>query len=361
MPWGDPGVTELLQLSETSIDVPALSGGSVTRTLQRAGLLRRLRFYYHAAMTLSANTGTPTRSVYGPLAGINSIAVSANGQIPLVKLSGFGATVYNEVANRDASVIAPKTYTSALQIASAADLWAFEDASGTSTYNAKFPFEFQFSLPVSLRGMVSELGLWLLQNQSIDVGIDVTFNPVYQAAATKNAPWSGGTVTAALTAGSQLEIERELYNIPNDPKDFPNLAWAHQVIEYTNTFTGNFARFSLPRSGLLLRAIVVNLDSNGAPVEYTDLSSLAWIYGANETPVTRKGAWLTQEYLQDYGNLPPKGVHVLDFYKWGWEGLKLVKDTEILANLRLESTFASTATGTQKIILERLYPVLTAQ
>ncbi len=361
MPWGDMGVTQLLQLQETAIPIPAVAGGSVTRTLQRAGLLRRLRFYYTGGLDISAQTTAAGKSVYGPLAGISKIAVTANGQTPLVNLSGYGAAIYNEIENRDGGVLARPLNISELNIADSLKLAQY-DATSVASVFAKYPFEFQFSLPFSMRGQISELGLWLLQNQAIDVGIDVTFNPVYAAAATNNAVWSGGTgITATLNTGSQLEIERELYDIPNQAEDMPNLVWAHQIIEYTNTFTGSFSRFSLPRSGLLLRAIIINLDGSGNPVEYSDVKSLAWIYGANETPVIRKGLWYVEEFMNDYDRQPPKGVLSLDFYKWGWESTKLVKDTEVLANLRLETTFNATAAGTQLILLERLYPVLTAR
>lgn len=363
MPWGDPGVTEQLELAETTINLPTGGSGSVTRTLQRAGFLKRLRFYNTAALAVTVNGGAPTRSAYGPAANIQMLSVEANGQIPLIKMSGMSIALYNEIQNRDGSVVARPLNISELSIADSLKLAQFDDAVGVATYYARYPFEFQFAIPVTLRGQISELGLWLLQNQAIDVGVNVTFQAMYNAAANPNALWSGGVgITAAAdTTLSKLEVERELYNIPADPKNFPNLAWAHQVIEYKQTFTGNFSRFALPRSGLLLRAIVMNLDAAGAPIEYTDVSSMSWIYGANETPVSRKGLWLTEEYLMDYNRQPPKGAMVLDFYKWGEQGLKLVKDTEILSNLRIETNFAATAAGTQVILLDRLYPVLAAR
>lgn len=362
MPWGDPGVSELLQLTETSIPLPTSGSGSVTRTLQRAGLMKRLRFYNTSELQVTAFTTAPSKSPYGPLAGISNIRVEANGQIPLLNLSGLGATVYNEVENRDGSVLSRPLNITEINVSDSLKLAQFDAIGATGTFDAKYPFEFQFALPVTLRGQVSELGLWLLQNQAIDVGVSVTFNPLYSATASNDSPWSGGTgITAAATTNSQLEIERELYNIPADPRDFPNLAWAHQIIEYTQTFTSSFSRFSLPRSGLLLRAIIINQDGSNNLVEYTDVKSIAWIYGANETPVTRAGKWLTHEFLMDYNRQPPKGVQVLDFYKWGDQGLKLVKDTEVLANLRFETTFNATTSGTQRIILDRLYPVLTAR
>lgn len=358
MPWGDPGVSELNQLAETSILYPSASGGSKTQTLQRAGLLRRIRFYAKAKLNVSVYTAAPARSAYGLGGFLSRIRVNANGKIPLMDLSGYGAMVYNEIQNRDGTPLAPPAYDSTAGVVAAAALAQYDAISATGDKVFKFPFELQFALPVDIQQRVNELGLWLLQNQAIDVGVEAQFNPLYAAAATPNALWSGGTLTAAaVVADSLLEIEREFYSLPNDAKDYPDLRWVHQVVEYEHPFSGSFSRVAIPRAGLLLRAVVCNLDSNGAPVEYTDVDSLSWIYGSNETPIQRKGWAMAQEYLQDYSRMAPKGVNVLDFYKWGWEGLKTVKDTETLANLRLETKFTATTAGTQKIILDTLVPV----
>lgn len=359
--WGDPGVSEMMQIQETRLNMPNTNGGQVTRTLQRSGLLKRLRMYAAAQASVSAYTSAPTKSVYGPLgAFIKRIRVEANGQIPLFDLSGLGATYYNEVQNRDGSVLATPAYLGATvhNMAASAALANYDAIGATGTFNASFPFEFQFALPVNISGQMSELGLWLLQNQAIDVGINVQFNDPAPAAASNDALWGGGTNTkVGVIAGSYLDIERELYTIPQDPKNYPNLSWVHQVVEFDSPWTGSFSRFSIPRAGLLLRAVVINLDSSGLPVENTDVAKLKWIYGSNDTPIDRPGWAYNAEYLQDYGRMAPKGGLVLDFYKWGESGLKFVKSTEDLANLRLETTFTATTTGTQKIILDRLIPV----
>jgi len=359
--WGDPGVTELLQLQENSITVPALGGGQRAVTLSRAGFLKKLRFYMKNVVNVSAYTSGSQKTVYGPLASIANLAVKANGQIDLINISGYGATVYNEVQNRDGSVLARPLNISELNVSDSLKLAQYDAISATGIKNALYPFEFNFALPMNIRGQMQEIGLWMLQNQAIDVSINVSFNPLYNAVASNDSPWSAGTLTAALDTSSELQVERELYDVPSDPKDFPRLDWAHQVIEYVVPFTGSLSRFNIPRSGLILRVLVINLDSSGLPVEHSDVTSLSWIYGANRTPITRNGYNITAEYLQDYNRQPPKGTLVLDFYKWGDQGLKLVKDSEVLANLRLETKFATTTTGTQKIIIDRLYPVAAAQ
>ena len=359
--WGDANVSELQQIQETTIPMPTTTGGQVTRTFQRAGLLKRVRFFSSAQINVSAYTNAPTKSAYGPLgAFINRIRLEANGQIPLFDLSGLGAAVYNEIQNRDGSVLATPPYlgTTVHNMTATATMPQYDTVGATGDFYAKFPFEFQLALPMNINGQQTELGLWLLQNQAIDLGLTVQFNDPVGAAAGNNVLWGGGTNTkAGVVAGSFLQIERELYTIPADPKNYPNLKWAHQVIEYSNPFTGNFSRFDIPRSGLLLRAVAINLDGSGNAIENTDISSMKFVYGSNDTPINRPGNMLNAEFLNDYNRYPPKGVSVLDFYKWGENGLKFVKDTESLANLRLETTFTATASGTQRIILDTLVPV----
>lgn len=359
-PWGDPSVSELLQLEETQIQMPNTTGGIKTQTMQRAGLLRKLRFIFQSQINVSAYTNAPTKSGYGPLgAGLNRIRVEANGQIPLVDMSGLGAAVYNEIQNRDGSVLSPGTIAAVNNMTAAAELVKYDTVGATGDFYARFPFEINFALPFQIRGFMEELGLWLLQNQAIDLSITAQFNDPVAAAAANNVLWGGGTNTkAGVTAGSFLKIERELYTIPADPKDYPNLTWAHQIVEQDIPFTGGVSRIQIPRAGLMLRAALINLDSSGNPIESgTEVSSLKWQYGSNETPISRSGLFLDSEYLSDYNRRPLKGVNVLDFYKWGDNGLKFVKNTEDLANLRIETNFASVTTGTQKLILDRLIPV----
>jgi hypothetical protein len=361
MPWGNPGVSELLQIQETSIQMPTTTGGQKTQTLQRSGLLRKLRFIAKAKVNVSAYTAAPTKSVYGPLgAFIKNIRIEANGQIPLVSLSGLGAAIYNEIQNRDGSILSTPAALGATvtNMGTSTALAAYPAIGATGDFETLFPFEFNFALPFNINGQQQELGLWLLQNQAVDLGISVEFNNPAAAAASNSALYGGGTLTmSGVVAGSELLVERELYTIPADPKDYPNLEWAHQVVEFESPFTGGFSRFAVPRAGLILRAIFINLDSSGLPIENTDISSLKWQYGSNDTPISRPGQMLNAEFVSDYNRNPPKGVSVLDFYKWGENGLKFVKSSEDLANLRTETSFASTSTGTQKIILERLIPI----
>ena len=360
--WGDPGVTEQQLVLEDSIAIPATSGGVATRVLQRAGYLRKLRMWLDAEISQTAATGAPSKSPYGPFAGmIRRIRIEAAGRQPLYVLSGLGATIYNEVQNRDGGVLAYPAFLAAHNITEATSLVVYTTAAtGAQTYYVKFPLEYAFSLPVFVRGVAEELGLWLLQDRSVDLSVEVEWNDPVQASASYHAAYSGGTGLTGdpVVASTNLKIERELYSVPANPKARPNEAWAHQVIEYEEAISGGKFRFDVPAAGLLLRAVVIMLDSSNDPVEYTDLTSMSVIYGTNTTPIRRAGWAMAQEYLQDYGRMPAKGVVVNDFYKWGLDTLKLAKDSESLANFRIEGEFSSTTTGTAIIILDTLQRVL---
>lgn len=361
MPWGDPGITEEQLLLETPIAMPTVAGGRANGTLQRAGFLKRLRMNLLATYAQTASTGAAAKSAKGPLgAAIDRLVLQANGMLPLVDLSGLMAQVYNEVQNRDGSSLAPVGYDAVSNISAAATLLSYTTpATGVVTYTVKYPFEFQMAIPLMINQQKVEWGLWLLQNQTVDLNLQVSWNAPYAAAATPDALYSGGTgVTgAADLANYNLTIERSLYSVPAKQADYPDINWAHQIIEFTQPIASNFARFEMPKAGILLRAVVYTEDAAGAPVEHTDIRNLSWVYGANANPINRTGPFLTHEYLLDYGHYPPKGVAVLDFYKWGGDGLKLVKSTQDLANLRIETNYVATASGRQRIVLDRMVPV----
>lgn len=361
-PWGDPGVTEQQMILEDSIMCPGQSGGVKTQTLQRAGYLKKLRIMAEAEVEQTVATAAPAISPYGPFAGlIRRIRIEAAGRQPLFVTSGLGATIYNEIQNKDGSVLATPAFGATFGVVAATPLVEYTaPGTGAQSYVIKFPLEFAFSLPVFVRGIAQELGLWLLQDRSVDLGVEVEFNPSVDPVSNFDRLYSGeGDLAATYTlANTLLRIERELYAVPADEKDRPPEMWAHQVAEYEEAISGKKFRFDIPAAGLILRAVIIILDSNGAFVEYTDISSISIIYGTNTTPIRRPGWAMVQEYLQDYGRYPPKGVVVNDMYKWGMDTLKLAKDSEALANFRIEGTFSTTTTGTAIILLDTLQRVL---
>lgn len=362
MPWNDPNVTEQIITLENYIAHPGDAGGLKSLSLQRAGYLKNLRFWLNVVFGQTAGTGAPSKSAWGPLgAALQRIRVEANGKVPLYSLTGMGAEIYNEVENRDGSVAAPTVYDAVNNLTAGASLVSYTTpGTGAQTYTVKYPFELRMSVPVFIRGLATELGLWLLQDQSVDINLDAQFYPPYAAAATPFALYSGGTAVTGTTtlASSALFIERELYGVPAQRADRPDESFAHQVIEYTAILGGKFARFDIPASGLVLRAIMYVLDGSNNFVEWTDVDQVSVVYGSNVTPIQRTGWGMITEFLTDYNRYPFKGVFALDFYKWGLDTVRLVKNSEVLANFRIEVRMLTTATGTVNIILDTLVPVV---
>ncbi len=367
MSWGDPGVTERQLIQETSITMPGQGGGRATGVLQRAGFLERLRLQTQAEYAQTAASVAPARSVKGSLGSlVNRITLRASGLLPLYDATGLMTQVYNEVQNRDGSVLAPPAFVASPNgagLSSAASLLQYDaPGTGVQTYTMKYPFEIQMAVPLWVNGQKVEWGLWLLQNQTVDLALEINYNALASTTAGPDFLYSGGTglTGSATLANCKTDVERSLYTVPASEKDYPDIGWVHQMVEYTQPFTGNYSRFDIPKAGILLRAVVYTEDTlaNGAvPIESTDISQISWIYGANASPIVRPGKFVTQEFLQDYGRYAPKGAVVLDFYKWGGDALKLVKDTQALANLRIETNFSATAAGTQRILLDRMVPV----
>jgi len=365
--WGDAGVSEQMIVKEDKVNIPSTTGGTVTRTLQRAGYLKNLRMFMQAHVDQTVGGSAPDKTPYGPLAGmIRRIRIEAAGRQPLFVMSGLGTTFYNEIQSKDGSVLAVPDFQSEHNISQASKLVEYTDATtGDTDYYLKFPLEYAFSLPVFVRGVAKELGLWLLQNRSVDLGVEIEWNnPIgSQGALDRNSAYSNQADLAgtAVVADTFMSIERELYTVPKNPEARPNESWAHQVIEYEEPISGGSFRFDIPSAGLLLRAMVVILDDSGDVVEYTDLNEISMVYGTNTSPIRRAGWGCVAEYLNDYGCMPPKGMVSLDFYKWGLETLKLAKDTESLANFRIEGKFDSTTSGKALIIVDTLQRVLRQQ
>jgi hypothetical protein len=365
MGWGDYGTTEVMQLQEDDVQTPGESGGLKTITLQKAGYVKKMRMRALAKYVQTAATAAPSKSVYGPLgAFVKRIRVTAGGKQPLVDLSGRQAQDYNEVQNRDGSILANPAFDTPSNVTAGKSLISYTTpGTGAQTYTVEFPFEVGFAIPVFVQGVANELGLFLLQQDAFSVGVEVDFNPVYKSTSDRNALYSGGTgVTGSTTlADTKIQIERELYALPARREDRPDEAWAHQIIGYDEPIASKKAKFKVPQVGLVLRAVCRVEDSNGDPVDWDDIVAVEVKYGAMTTPIRRSGWALTAEFVQDYGRYQPKGVFVLDFYKWGLDTLKLLKDSDNLANFSISIEMSATSTGTLFIALDTLLQVLNVQ
>lgn len=371
--WGDPGVTELQILKDNSLTLSAIGATPTTTaqgilTLQHVGLLRRLRVRLNIPITISGFSAGPTKDVNGPWDLINLFRADVNGIAPLYVTSGWGlfiisllSTPFTTVDTDTGPIVSdPNAFTDAFSFPAVS-------ANGTVTLTACFdlPFTVDISLPGQTLNMPSELGLWLLQNQTVDMVLTVSLNAL-QGASPGVQPYQGGTATYAYGAAT-VDFEREFYRIPSDPTNMPLLSWAHQWVETFVPFTGSALDLNISRAGILLRAVVYLFDGNtndGALA--SKITQMTYVYGANETPMVVDPTFMRVRQLRDYGKLLPKGTFLFDWYKWTGTpsqfvgSFKLVYNTEAIVNQRVHFDFASSmAAGSYaRILIQRLIPII---
>jgi hypothetical protein len=371
--WGDPGVTELQILKDNSVSVAAIGatptlGQQGIMTLQHVGLLRRLRVRLNIPFTTTTGTA-PANDVNGPWDFVGLFRADVNGIAPLYAVSGWGLFIISLLSTPFASVDVQNGAV-ASDPAAFADVFSFPTvtASGSFTLTANFdlPFTVDINLPGQQNNIPTELGLWLLQNQTVDMVLTIGLNPL-QNSTPGTAPYQGGTIAAYAYGAATVDIEREFYRIPADPAQMPILGWAHQWIETFVPFTGSALDLNISRAGVLLRACVYIFDgATNDGVLGAKITDMQWIYGANETPIFVDLGFMRSRQLRDYGKLLPRGTFLFDWYKWVGTpfqlvgSFKLMYNTEALVNQRVHFDFASSlASGSYaRLLVERLIPII---
>lgn len=365
--WGDPGVTELQILKDNSMTLSAFGATPTTtaqgiQTLQHVGLLKRLRVRLNIPFTVSSYSAGPSADVNGPWNLLQNFRVDVNGIAPLYVCSGMGLFLISLLSNPLAAVDA-QTNAIATDANAFTDVFSFPSVTANGTYTLTAMFDLPFTVDIALPGQTvnlpTELGLWLLQNQTVDMVITANVANLQNSTAL-TAPYQGGTATYAYGAAT-IDFEREFYRIPSDPNNMPLLSWAHQWVETYVPFSGTSVDLNISRAGIALRAacyIVDGATSDG--VVASKVSAMSWIYGANETPMIVDPGFARARQLRDYGRLLPKGCFLFDWYKWGGASMKLVYNTEAIVNQRVHFDFSSSmAAGSYvRLLVERLIPIV---
>lgn len=376
MAWGDPGVTELQVLKDNSLSFSAInatptgaSNGIVT--LQHVGLLRRLRIRLNVPFsTVAASATAPTLDVNGPWDMINLFRADVNGIAPLYAVSGMGAFLISLASNPSASVDA-QTSAIATDPSPFSDVYQFptvttSSASYQMTGYLDLPFSIDLSLPSQTQNIPSELGLWLLQNQATDLNLTLALNPL-NGSTPGYAPYQGGTgLTYSYTAAT-VDFEREMYRIPSDPANMPNLQWALQWTEKLVPFSGTSLDLYIDRAGVLLQTICYVVDSaTNDGVATAKVQDAQFVYGTNETPYNGDPGFTRARQLRDWGRLFTKGCYQFDPYQWTGSpfnrigSFKLVYNTETIINQRMHFDFTSSlASGSYvRMLTQRLIPIV---
>lgn len=241
-------------------------------------------------------TGNPT-----PFDVIKGIRFVNNQNVPIVDTSFWGLyqwtttqrTAYNPQSLRNQTGLSSGIFgtptTSTL-------------ANGTYTY--RFPIQ----VPIAQKPALQS-GLILMQNQQTDMRLEVAWGDTANL-----VTLAGGAVLSAISVS--MDVEQELYMVPADQADFPDLGFTHRIIETTQDIVGtgqNDYRPPLTVNDTLVR-LIQEFVNNSLPMAPTDITNFDTIFSGADYVATRNPyQLLAQNVRENGGNYSPDGVYTQAF------------------------------------------------
>lgn len=259
-----------------------------------------------AASSAAINTGIPVP----PLSLLRRIRVYNNQNVELWNTSGYGAYIYNGTLRTqyDPLAQADNLVPSATQFGNVANPFTrYADLLG-ATVGAGVTDTFRVGLWIPcVWGFPLQHGLQLAQDPAIRYSMEITWGDLTDLVNT-----TSGTVT--LSAATKCSVACELYQVPEEAIDFPNLAFTKTVLEDTqaltagtgdNTYnfvTGNVATKIIHELSNVVSTVRV-------PVDPSTITQLQLQYAQTQKPyvVNADIQLLRQRML--YGRDLPPGVY----------------------------------------------------
>jgi hypothetical protein len=357
--WGDPAVTRLRRQADKSIAYA--TGVNTPSTLEHVGLLKRLRLISRMNITTALGGGTVTRDLQGPWNLFANLLIRVSGLDLLYQVSGWGAYLIDLCSSGPiyAPDVNPAIVTNA---AATAQLHSFPVAPGAAA-ELLFSLDLPFTAP--LLGF-EDLGLWLIQNETVNMEVVPTYNLLGGATALQQPYVTAGGGTAVVNSGNTA-IWRDFYGVPARAEDMPPLGYVHQWEEQYDAITGSQVDITHQRGGVLLRLIhqVIDADSTGGGanvvngIANTNLTGIEWKYDANDTPFDEDIYAVLARQRELYVRDLPQGVFTYDFFS-GTRTLQDTYNTENYINMKTRFRFAKSLIAGSRIlsIRERLLPVV---
>lgn len=358
MAWGDPAVTRLRRQADKSITYAV--GVNTPITLEHVGLLKKLRLIASLDIDLAQGSGAAVRDANGPWNLFANLLIRVSGLDLLYQTSGWGLYLINLVNERlYAPDVNPSVVTNATTPAS---LYNFP-TSPASGANLLFSLDLPFTVP--MLGF-EDLGLWLIQNETVNMEVVPTFNALGGTTAL-NQPYDlSGTATASVNSGA-IAVWRDFFGVPARQEDMPPLGYVHQWEEQYDSVTGSQIDINHQRGGILLRLLyqIVDADSTGGDagvingLSNANLSELAFKFDANDTPFDEDVFNTLARQRELYDRDLPQGVYTHDFFL-DTHTLRDSYNTENYINIKTRFRFAKSLVSGSYIrtVRERLLPVV---
>lgn len=358
MPWGDPSVTRLRRQADKSINYQV--GVNTPTTLEHVGLLKRLRLITSLDLTLTTGGGSITPDVQGPWNLFSNILIRVSGLDLLYQVSGWGAYLINLV-NYPVSA-APDSVGSTPTNATAdtsANVFNFPTTTGILLFSLDLPF----TLPIL---GYEDLGLWLIQNETVNMEVVPTFAAVGGANALLQPYVLAGGATITVNSGS-VAIWREFYGVPAQSADMPPLGYVHQWEEQYDAITGSQVDIFHQRGGILTRLLYQIIDADSASdgsnvpdgILVGNVNHIEFKYDANDTPFDEDALAILARQRELYGKDFPQGVYSHDLFT-DTRTLQDTYNTESYINIKTRFRWNKSLIAGSYIrtIRERLLPVV---
>lgn len=373
MPWGDPGVSKKLRLSNGVVNF-GTGGQPVPGNIQPTGILRALRMLMSATPTFVPGTGVIARDVNGPWNVLTQVLVSPNQQAPVVQVSGYGLYLINCMLSEESGDVGlPPDVAAVAETSSetATDIYSASATSGTT------PWKFPLFLPISqrVRSLGGDIGMWPLQNPSITLQASYTPNSssqvgpynIYSLTAGQSPYLVTNNATVTLT-NPGIEFIRELWQVPASQSDFPPFqvvsSWIEEQPQGSNVNGAtSFSWLMTPLSGILVRLGVYIYDGaqNGGVLasNLTASNALLLSYDATTPKFSESAQAALARQRQHFTFDLPQG-----FYTYNLMGKDLTLqdtlDSHTTGNIKFTANFNAALGSTNssaKIIKQVISPL----
>ena len=329
----------------------------------QAGYLRDLELLVQGTLTFG---GAVTVDPLGPFNIFNNIQVNSNVQAGIVNASG-DALAWWAMMRWALEEMGNSPYTALVQEQNAGDgTYEYQVPLNTGfSGNALFEVPFEIPLAQKINTMDGYVGIWDLQDPSIQMTLNFTPNsptaasPFSIVLTTKgNAPYFHASNTVTLTSPQNI-VTRVMYDPPADAANDPDFGYVHSIYEESwNTGLAGSKIINwraLANSGYITRLLFSVFDStvsNGvADSNMTGSNAINFTVGNNAPVVVETIYETSMRQYKELGKRLPQGVHYIDFLGRDLT-MQNVLDTFTAGNINLQMNFGTAlgATSSGKVV-----------
>jgi hypothetical protein len=291
---------KLVQPSMSFVD-----SSPVQQDLPTTGYLGAISLLLKGTITYSSGTVTQKAYPLAPYGLIRRIRLVTNEGAEVWNTTGWGAYLYNACIRTGLDF---GTNHADVNTTGGSDPFSqYYVATGTISDTAAHTFRAFLRLPISW-GDMNLTGLLLLQNPNVKFTLEITwgtFTDVWSTAS--NGTFSNVTITPSV----------ELFHLPADQHDDPDLLFAKTVIEERKDVVSSGGDFVYnPILGNTYNRVImefVNNQSTVAPFYSSDITALKASYAQSQVVYNESSDIHLADQRRWYGRDLPSGVFVHDW------------------------------------------------